>query len=134
MIPSTLFLRIKSKVETTGLGIPVVEGLRSDDLPAPCVAIHTQSAENFNKGFTDVYRGLVSIRYDEHYADTNSVVVAQNFDQIIDQFTSDNLTSQLGGSSYKVFRASIEEINSEIINDFFSNEILLEIIFERETS
>lgn len=134
MIPDNLILRIKSKLESAGTGIPVVEGLRSDDLPAPCIAVHAQSAENFNKGFTDVYRGMVSCRYDAHYADSNSSVVQQNFQLLMDQFSSDNLSVELDGYGYKCFRASVEQATSEIINDFFSNEILLEIIYERETS
>jgi hypothetical protein len=134
MIPKNLFWRIQSKVVTTGLDIPVVEGLRSEDLPAPCIAIHTQSSENFNKSFTDVFRAVVSVRYDEHYADNSSQVVQQNFDLIVNAFMGDNLTRDLDGNGYKMFRASIDATNTEIINDFFSNEILLELIYERETN
>ena len=134
MIPNNLILRIITRIENAGLNVPVVQGLRSEDLPAPCIAVHAQSAENFNKSFTDVYRGLVSCRYDEHYADNSSTVVKDNFDAIINQFSVDNISSELEGFGYQIFRVSIESCVSEIINDFFSNEILLEIIYERETN
>ena len=108
--------------------------MRSEDLPAPCIAIHTQSSENFNKSFTDVFRAVVSIRYDEHYADSSSQIVQENFDLILNAFLGDDLTRDLGGSGYKMFRASIDGTNTEIINDILSNEILLELIYERETN
>ena len=44
-------------VDSAGTGIKTVEGLRSDDLPAPCVSVHIQSAENFLQGeMTYVFR------------------------------------------------------------------------------
>ena len=101
MIPNNLILRITSRIEGAGLNVPVVQGLRSEDLPAPCIAVHAQSAENFNKGLTDVFRGLVSCRYDEHYADNSSTVVKNNFDAIINQFTQDNIGKELEGFGYR---------------------------------
>lgn len=132
MFPPSLTLKVISLIENAGIGISVVQGIRSDDLPAPCVSVLLESADNFNISLADVYRCNVMVKYEEHYADSSSAVVQNNFNQILDQFTIIDLVSKLNSSDYYVFQASVANVNSDIQNDFFVNEFSLEIIAERK--
>ena len=132
MFPPSLTLKVISLIENAGIGISVVQGIRSDDLPAPCVSVLLESADNFNISLADVYRCNVIVKYEEHYADSSSAVVQNNFNQILDQFTIIDLVSKLNSSGYHVFQASVANVNSDIQNDFFVNEFSLEIIAERK--
>jgi hypothetical protein len=132
MFPPSLGQRIMTILGDAGTGIDVVEGIRSDELPAPCVLVHIESAENHNVSLTDVFRVNVVVRYEEHYADANSNVVQANFNLLIDQFMVDNLTEKVGSFGYHVFQASVGNITTDIENDFFVNEFNLEILAERK--
>lgn len=134
MIPANFTQRIITIVDSAGTGVKTVEGLRSDDLPAPCVSVHIQSAENFHKEMTDVFRVYAVVRYEEHYADASHTVVKQKFNYILNQFLIDDLTTQMQGFGYHMFKASVDSISSETQNDFFINEFVLECILERETN
>ena len=132
MFSPNLTLRVKTILEEAGTGIQVVEGIRSDELPAPCVSVHLEQAENFSISLADVYRVVVNIRYEEHYADTSSNKVQDNFNLLLDQFTVEKLPHKLESSGYGVFDANLTNIQSDIQNDFFVNEFNLEIIAERK--
>lgn len=132
MFSPNLTLRVMSIIEDAGTGISVVEGIRSDDLPAPCVSVLLESADNFNISLADVYRCNIMVKYDEHYADSTSAVVQNNFNAILDQFTVEDLVTKLASFDYHIFQASVANISSDIQNDFFVNEFSLEIIAERK--
>ena len=89
-------------------------------------------AENFSISLADVYRVVVNVRYDEHYADTSSNQVQENFNLLLDQFTVEKLPEKLESIGYGVFDANLTNIQSDIQNDFFVNEFNLEIIAERK--
>lgn len=132
MFPPSLNLRVMTILGDAGTGIDVVEGIRSDDLPAPCVSVHIESADNYGSTLTDVFRVNVVIRYEEHYADASSNVVQQNFNLLLDQFLVDNLTEKLGADGYHIFIANMGSIRTDIENDFFVNEFNLELLAERK--
>ena len=132
MFDPNLTLRIQTMLGNAGTGIEVVEGIRSDELPAPCILVHLEQAENFSISLADVYRVVVSVRYEEHYADSSSSIVQNNFNQLLDQFTVEDLAKQVGSDGYHVFDANVTNIQSDIQNDFFINEFNLEIIAERK--
>lgn len=132
MFSPNLTLRIKTILEEAGTGIDIVEGLRSDDLPAPCVVVHLESAEGYSVGLADVYRVVVSVRYEEHYADSSSALVKSKFNNLLDQFTVEDIVEKVGSTGYHVFDANVTNVQSDIQNDFFVNEFNLELIAERK--
>lgn len=113
--------------------VSVVKGLRSEDLDTPCVIVLVDSAENFNVHFTDVFRVNVSIRYEEHYADTTKDKMDAKFSAILSAFLVDDLVPELEIGGQAIFQAQVLSTSKTIEGDIFVNEIILEIISERDS-
>jgi Iap family predicted aminopeptidase len=129
MINSNLLVNIKN-LAGAGLNIPVVEGLRSDSLPTPCISVNATDMELFQASLSDVYIAHVSVKYEEHYADTDSGQVKANFDIIVDNFNRDNLASLLTGGGYHLFDARMESTSADVDGDIFCYELIIRLIIE----
>lgn len=130
---NTIVRKVKSVAESSNLNISVVEGLRSEDLPTPCISVHLESAMNFNQGFTDVFTVLVTIKYEEHYADKPATIVNDNFKKLLDVFIVDDLIDKLTTPQSRVFNAKITDVSTSIAGDFFANQFTIEAVAERDS-
>lgn len=132
-----MFTHLENRVADIVSGVisdvSVVKGLRTEDLDTPCVIVLVDSAENFNVHFTDVFRVSVSIRYEEHYADTTKDKMDANFSAILNSFLIDDLVPELSIGGQAVFQAQVLSTSKTIEGDIFVNEIILEIISERDS-
>jgi hypothetical protein len=113
--------------------IQVVEGIRTEDLPTPCINVILESATEFHPQLTDVYRVNILVRYEEHYGDTTGNEVNNNFKELLDQFIVDDLASKLSVDKIHVFKASITDIGQDVDNDMFLNEFTVSTIMERDS-
>lgn len=131
MFSEVLLQKVVQKLDSAATGVPVVEGIRSDELPAPCVLVHMDTADIFHPMLTDVFNLNITCRYEAHYADSKSSDVKENFGRLLSAFESDDLRGDLDGAGYTVFKANVGTINSDIQNDFFVNEFTLDLVIER---
>lgn len=131
MFSELLLQKIVQKLDSAATGVPVVEGIRSDELPAPCILVHMDTADIFHPMLTDVFNLNINCRYEAHYADSKSNDVKENFGRLLSAFERDDLRSELEDTGYSIFKANIGQINSDIQNDFFVNEFSLELVIER---
>lgn len=129
MINSDLLQKIKTQAGQ-GLNINVVEGLRTENLPTPCISIVPVDMDRFSASLVDVFNCNVSVKYEEHYADITTEKAKANFDQIVRNFSDEELTQVLQGTTYHVFDARLESATSEVVGDFIVQELYLRIIAE----
>lgn len=129
MISNNLINAIKSRAGQ-GLNIPVVDGMRTEDLPTPCISVQAQDMDMFHTSFIDVFNAHVLVKYEEHYADISTVQAKANFDRIISNFNIDNITSEMQGADYKLFDARIFSANQDIQENILAFELILKFIIE----
>lgn len=134
MFPEELLEKLISLLNGAGTGISVVSGMTAEDLPAPSMSVTLESAEGFHPQLTDVFSLMAVCVYDEHHADTTTEDVTEKFRKFVSVFTKDDLVDQLQGEEYHIFQAKIAQIATDLQGDFFSNQIQLEILIERETT
>jgi len=130
---NALVRKVISVAESTSVDVDIVEGLRSEDLPAPCISVHLESAMNFNQSLTDVFNVVITVKYEEHHADQPSGVVNDNFKKLLDAFVVNNITSKLNAEGTTVFNAKVTDVSTAISGDFFVNQFSLELIAERDS-
>lgn len=130
---NTILRKVKDVANASGLPISIVEGLRSEDLPTPCISIHLESANSFNASMTDVFNIIVTIKYEEHYADQNAETVNNNFKLLLDEYIVDSLVQKLSTIESKVFNASVTDVETSISGDFFINQFSIQMIAERDS-
>lgn len=129
MISNNLINSIKSRAGQ-GLAIPVVDGMRTEDLPTPCISVQATDMDNFHASFTDVFNAHILVKYEEHYADITTVQAKANFDRIVDNFNSATLQNELGNVGYKIYDARIMQANQDVQGDILSFELTLKLILE----
>ena len=132
MFPQELLDKIIALLTEAETGVEVVSGMTAEELPAPSMSVALESAEGFHPQLTDVFSLLAVCKYDEHHADTTTEGVNEKFRKFVSVFSQDDLVDKLQGEEYHVFQAKIAQITSDIEGDFFSNEITLEILIERD--
>jgi len=130
---NTILRQVISVASSAELPISIVEGLRSEDLPTPCISVHLESATSYNTSLTDVFNMLFTVKYEEHYADQSSETVNNNFKLLLDQFIVDDITKKLSTESSKVFNANVTDIETTVSGDFFVNQFSIQMIAERDS-
>lgn len=130
---TNLLRRVKTLALDANLGIDVVEGLRTEDLPTPCISVHLESAENFSNLLTDVFRTNITVKYEEHYGDSTSEEVSDNFKKLLDEFLVDKLVETINVAGVHVFEAKVDDILTDVQNDLFVSQFTLALIAERDS-
>ena len=124
--------RIVTIADESEANIPVIEGIRTDDLPTPCINVFIDNAVEHHPQLTDVFVVNITVRYEEHYGDATGDEVNENFKSILDQFVVDELVEKLNVSGIHVFKASVTDIMQEVENDLFLNQFNISLIMERD--
>jgi|GEM_PF-5446174 len=124
--------RIVTIADESEANIPVIEGIRTDDLPTPCINVFIDNAVEHHPQLTDVFVVNITVRYEEHYGDATGDEVNENFKRILDQFVVDELVEKLNVSGIHVFKASVTDIMQEVENDLFLNQFNISLIMERD--
>lgn len=130
---SSAVKRIVSLAESSDLGIPVIEGIRTEGLPTPCINVFIENATEFSPSLTDVYRININVRYEEHYADSTGEEVNQNFKKLLDVFVVDDLSQKLSTDGIHIFLGSVSDIAQDVQNDLFINHFNISMIMERNS-
>lgn len=129
---NNLVNEVISLADSADTGVDVVQGLRTEDLPTPCISVHLESATSFNNMMTDVFIISIVIRYEEHHADSTSEEVASNFKKLLDVFVTDDVAKKLDQSVVKVFNAKVEDVSTSVENEYFVNDLRIQLIAERD--
>jgi hypothetical protein len=124
--------RVVTIADSIEANIPVIEGIRTDDLPTPCINVFIENAVEHHPQLADVFQVNITVRYEEHYGDATGDEVNENFKSILDKFVVNDLVDILNVASIHVFKASVTDVMQEVDNDLFLNQFNISILMERD--